>query len=152
MSQTNTDDEAILTTPQDKPLLERTRMFLLHLDDLHPCLALREPVMPFRHILLVGEELPSSLGVYDVVRVRKVRQVGQGELITSQVLVLGEYFVVNIKNLLQSVLVFSNNIRVLTNAQVTEVRNERQLKHKRRAGRAKVLGFCLEPLFYRCPF
>jgi hypothetical protein len=123
-------------------------MFLLHLDNLLPCLELGEFVIPFCHILLVSEELSSPFSIHDVVRVWKVRKVSQGEFITSQVLILGEYFVINIKDLLQFILIFSNNSRVLTNAQMTEMRNKCQLKDKCRTGRAKVLSFCLKPLFY----
>jgi hypothetical protein len=54
--------------------------------------------------------------------------------------------------LLQFILIFSNNSRVLSNAQMTEMRNECQLKDKCRAWRTKVLSFCLKPLFYWCPF
>ena len=154
-SQTDTNDEAIqdkLVTHQVNQLLKCARMFLLHLDDLLPCLEVGEFVIPFCHILLVSEKLSSSFSIYDVVRVWKVRKVSQGEFITSQVLILGEYFFINIKDLLQFILIFSNNSRVLTNAQMTEMRNECQLKDKCRARRAKVLSFRLKPLFYWCPF
>lgn len=99
-------------------------MFLLHLDNLLPRLELREFVIPLCHILLVSEELSSSFRIYDVMRVWKVRKVSQSEFITSQVLVLGEYFIINIEDLLQFILIFSNNSRVLTNAQMTEMRNK----------------------------
>lgn len=127
-------------------------MFLLHLSDLLPRLALRELLVPFGHVLLVSEELPSSLGVHDVVRVREVGEVGQGELVASQVLVPREYLVVDIKDLLQLILVLGDHGRVLTNAQVGEVRDERQLEDERGAGGPEVLSLRLKPLFYRRPF
>lgn len=135
-----------------KPLLECTGMLLLHLGDLRPCLALWNFFVPLCHVLLVSEELPSSLSIHDIMWVWKVRKVSQGEFIASQVFILWEYFIINIEDLLQFILIFSNNSIVLTNAQMAEMRNECQLKDKCRAGRAEVLSFCLKPLFYWCPF
>ena len=117
-SQTDTNNEAIqdtFTARQIKPSLECTWMLLLHLDNLRPCLTLRDFVIPLCHILLVSEELPSSLSIYDIMRVWKVRNVGQGEFIASQVFILREYFILNIEDLLQLILIFSNNSMVLTN-------------------------------------
>ena len=102
-------------------------MLLLHLDHLHPRVAAGDLLVPLGHVLLGGEELAAPLGgVDDVVRAGEVGQVGQGELVAGQVLVLGQDLVVHAQHALELLLVHRD--AGLVGVHVFEVRRERELE------------------------
>jgi hypothetical protein len=130
--------------------LERAGVLPLHLHDLPPGVAGGDLVVPPGHVLPGGEELPAPVGgVDDVVGVWQVGEVGQGEVVAGEVLVLGEDVVVDAQHAVQLLLVLRD--AGLVGPHVLEVRRERQLERQLRARRVEALRLRLQPLLYGRP-
>ncbi|BAS82174.1 Os03g0135150, partial [Oryza sativa Japonica Group] len=112
--------------------------------------AVGDLLVPPRDVLLGGEELlaPRRPRVDDVVGVREVGQVGQGELVAGEVLVLRQDLVVHVQHLLQLPLVLRDAGLV---GRYVELRRERQVEHQLRARRVEALRLRLQPLLDRRP-
>ena len=119
---------------------------LLHINDLLPRISVGYVIPPPGHILPLSEAVSSSVGGGDqVVRVRKVREISERELITGQETSLTKPLLVHVEHLGKLLFVLLDDPFVLLELHPW---SECQLEHQCWAGWAEALPFSLHPLIY----